>query len=126
VAVQTYGGLTAQQRSFYEMTLLERLLPERVMLDQGLKASIPKHQGLQAQWRFWASLALATTPLTEGSPPSDSALSITTVTATIAQILDQAEEPLRTMQARNRAALLHDVGDGTGPEIHVDRGGASS
>jgi N4-gp56 family major capsid protein len=67
------------------MTLLERLLPELVMLDQGLKGSVPKHMGMQAQWRFWASLALATTPLTEGSPPSDSALSITTVTATVQQ-----------------------------------------
>lgn len=85
MAVQSYGGLTAQQRVFYEMTLLERLLPELVMLDHGLKGSIPKHQGMQAQWRFWASLALATTPLTEGSPPSDSALSITTVTATVQQ-----------------------------------------
>lgn len=55
------------------------------MLDQGLKSSQPKNMGMQAQWRFWASLALATTPLTEGSPPSDSALNITTVTATIQQ-----------------------------------------
>jgi N4-gp56 family major capsid protein len=67
------------------MVLLDRLLPELVMLDQGLKGSIPKNMGTTAQWRFWASLALATTPLTEGSPPSDSALSITTITATVQQ-----------------------------------------
>jgi N4-gp56 family major capsid protein len=86
------------------MTLLERLLPELVMLDQGLKGSVPKHMGMQAQWRFWASLALATTPLTEGVTPSGVNPTVTDVTATLAQygqhvqitdvILDTHEDPV--------------------------------
>lgn len=55
------------------------------MFKDAQKGNIPANQGLVMQWRAWAALPLATTPLTEGSPPSDSALSISTVSATIAQ-----------------------------------------
>lgn len=85
MATQTYGGLTNAQRTFYEMVLLERLLPNLIMFGEGQKGSIPKNTGLQSQWRIWNSLPLATTPLVEGTPPSDTSLSISTVTATVAQ-----------------------------------------
>jgi N4-gp56 family major capsid protein len=55
------------------------------MFKDGAKGSIPEHQGLTTEWRSFAALPLALTPLTEGSPPSDSALSISKVTATVAQ-----------------------------------------
>jgi N4-gp56 family major capsid protein len=60
-------------------------LAKLVMFKDAMKGSIPANEGLTTEWRSWAALALATTPLTEGSPPSDSALSISKITATVAQ-----------------------------------------
>lgn len=85
MATQTYSGLTAEQRNSYEGILLPRALASLVMFKDAMKGSIPANQGLTTEWRAWAALPLATTPLTEGSPPSDSALSISKVTATVAQ-----------------------------------------
>lgn len=55
------------------------------MFKDGQNGSIPANQGLISEWRAWASLPLATTALTEGTAPADSALTITKVTATVAQ-----------------------------------------
>lgn len=83
--VQTYAGLSNEQRNSYQEMLLPRALAKLVMFKDALKGSMPANQGLTTEWRAFAALPLATTPLTEGSPPSDSALSITKVTATVAQ-----------------------------------------
>ena len=85
MATQTYAGLTNEQRVEYSKMLLPRALAKLVMFKDGMKGSIPAHSGLTTEWRAFAALPLATTPLTEGSPPSDSALSISKVTATVAQ-----------------------------------------
>lgn len=85
MAVQTYSGLSAEQRNSYETMLLPRALAKLVMFKDAQKGSIPANQGITTEWRAFAALPLATTPLTEGSPPSDSALSISKVTATVAQ-----------------------------------------
>jgi N4-gp56 family major capsid protein len=85
MATQTYAGLTALQRNAYEEMLLPRALATLVMFKDGMKGSIPANQGLTTEWRAFAALPLATTPLTEGSPPSDSALSISKITATVSQ-----------------------------------------
>lgn len=85
MATQTYSGLSNEQRNNYEALLLPRALAALVMFPDANKGSIPANMGLTTEWRAWAALPLATTPLTEGSPPSDSALSISKVTATIQQ-----------------------------------------
>ena len=85
MATQTFAGLTNEQRNAYEKMLLPRTLAKLVMFKDGMKGSIPANNGVTTEWRAWAALPLATTPLTEGSPPSDSALSISKVTATVAQ-----------------------------------------
>lgn len=85
MATQTLSGLTAQQRNDYNKILLPRALAKLVMFKDGMRGSIPAHMGLTREWRSFASLPLATTALTEGSPPSDSALSISKITATVSQ-----------------------------------------
>jgi N4-gp56 family major capsid protein len=85
MAVQTYSGLSAAQRNAYEKMLLPRALAKLTGFKDAVKGSIPAHQGLTTEWRAFAALPLATTALTEGSPPSDSALSISKITATVAQ-----------------------------------------
>ena len=67
------------------MVLLKRFLPYVCMLGEGRKDSIARRQGKTIEWRFMDSFPKATTPLTEGTPPSDTAMTWTKVTATIAQ-----------------------------------------
>lgn len=85
MTTQTLGGLSVQQRSFYSMVLLKRFLPNVCMIGEGRKDSIARRQGRTIEWRFLDSFPRATTPLTEGTPPSDTAQNWTKVTATIAQ-----------------------------------------
>jgi N4-gp56 family major capsid protein len=82
VATNTYAGMTDQQRITYSGVLLARLLPRIAMLGQGMKASLPANGGMTFQWQYLAPFARATTPLTEGSPPSDTSMVWTKVQAT--------------------------------------------
>lgn len=85
MVVNTYSSMTNQQRTHYSMILLARLLPSIPMNGQGLKGSIARGQGTTIQWRYLAPFARATTPLTEGSPPSETAMVWAKVEATTAQ-----------------------------------------
>jgi N4-gp56 family major capsid protein len=83
--LNTYAGLTAEQRSFYESVLITRTLPFLPALADGQKGTVPKNNGLVVEWRKFAAFALATAALTEGTPPTENDLVITKVTSTIAQ-----------------------------------------
>lgn len=85
MVVNTLSSMTNQQRTHYSMILLARLLPSIPMHGQGMKGSIARGQGTTIQWRYLAPFARATTPLTEGSPPSESAMVWSKVEATTAQ-----------------------------------------
>jgi N4-gp56 family major capsid protein len=74
--------MTDQQRITYSGILLARLLPKIPMLGQGMKASLPRNGGMTFQWQYLAPFARATTPLTEGSPPSESSMVWSKVQAT--------------------------------------------
>ena len=90
--VQTYTSagnqLSAENKTFYDRVLLERLLPKLVFMKYGQKKSIPKREGSTVNFRRFNSLSPATTPLAEGVTPSGSNLSITEVTATVQQYGD--------------------------------------
>ncbi|MBQ9993370.1 MAG: N4-gp56 family major capsid protein, partial [Clostridia bacterium] len=84
----TLGVLTAEQKTFYERTLLGRLLPNLVLYKYGQKKSVPKNEGKAVNFRRFNSLAAATTPLTEGQPGDGQSLDITTIVANLAQYGD--------------------------------------
>ena len=88
MAVNTYASLTAEQRTFYEKTLLSRLTPNLLFYKYGQKKPVPKNNGGTVNFRRFNSLSAATTALTEGTKPSGATLSISTVTATLAQYGD--------------------------------------
>ena len=98
MATNSYGSaaganaLTNEQRTFYNLDLIKRLLPYLPMIAEGQKRTIPRRTGGfgsgQIQWRKVAALATATTPLTEGVPPTAKDLSVTTVTANLSQYGD--------------------------------------
>lgn len=82
---QTYGNLTAEQITFYDRTLLSRLLPNLTFLKYGQKRPMPKNEGDTINFRRFNSLDVPATSLTEGVTPDGDNLSITAVTATVAQ-----------------------------------------
>lgn len=88
MATQTIGTLSQENKTFYDRTLLERLVPLLVFAKYGQKKSAPKHEGDSVNFRRFNSLTAATTPLTEGVAPAGNSLSITAVNATVAQYGD--------------------------------------
>lgn len=82
---QTYGNLTAEQKTFYDRTLLSRLLPNLTFLKYGQKRPMPKNEGDTINFRRFNSLDVPAVSLTEGVTPDGDNLSITAVTATVAQ-----------------------------------------
>ena len=82
---QTYGNLTAEQKTFYDRTLLSRLLPNLTFLKYGQKRPMPKNKGDKINFRRFNSLDVPAASLTEGVTPDGTTLSITAVTATVAQ-----------------------------------------
>lgn len=85
MTIQTYTGLTQEQKTFYDRSLLKRLLPNLVWAQYGQKKGAPKREGDTINFRRFNSLAAVTTPLTEGITPDGDNLSITAITATVAQ-----------------------------------------
>ena len=83
------AGLNSTQvRTFYEKTLLGRLLPNLTYLLYGQQKPMPRNSGQTVNFRRFASLSAATTPLTEGVTPNGSVLSASAITATPAQYGD--------------------------------------
>lgn len=82
---QTYGNLTAEQRTFYDRTLLSRLLPNLTFLKYGQKRPMPKNKGDKINFRRFNSLDVPAASLTEGVTPDGDNLSITAVTAAVKQ-----------------------------------------
>jgi len=86
--VNTIASLTAENKTFYEKTLLSRLVPNLLYAKYGQHKPIPKNEGDTINFRRFNSYSAATTPLTEGNTPSGQTMSITTVTATVQQYGD--------------------------------------
>ena len=81
-------GLSAEMKTFYDMTLIDEAQASLVHDQFGQKRPIPKNGGKTIEFRKFAALAKATTPLTEGVTPDGKGLTVTTITATVAQYGD--------------------------------------
>lgn len=90
MALQTTasGGLSPEMKTFYDRTLLVRTVPNLIYTNFAQQRNIPMHGGKTIEFRRFASLATAVTPLTEGTPPSLKDLTVTAITATVAQYGD--------------------------------------
>lgn len=75
--------------AFYSRTLLERAIPLFVHTRWAQVRDIPRNAGTDTvRFRRYGNLSAATTALTEGVTPTGSQLSVTNVTATVAQYGD--------------------------------------
>ncbi|MEC0231178.1 N4-gp56 family major capsid protein [Paenibacillus alba] len=75
--------LSAENATFYQTAMLDRLTPELFFMNYGDKKNIPKRKGATANWRRLNNLAVSTTAITEGVTPDGVDLSITPVNATV-------------------------------------------
>lgn len=81
-------GLSAEMKTFYDMTLIDEAQANLVHDQFGQKRPIPANGGKVIEFRKFAPLAKATTPLTEGVTPDGKQLSVSTVTAQVSQYGD--------------------------------------
>ena len=83
--VTNQNQLSAEDKTFYERALLERLLPQLNFYKDATKKKLPKNQGRTINFRRFNSLTAPNASLTEGVTPDGNDLNITTITATVAQ-----------------------------------------
>lgn len=90
MALQTtvIAGLALEMKVFYDRVLLERTVPTLLHANFAQARNIPLNGGKEVEFRRIAALPVATTPLSEGVPPSLKDLTVTAITATIAQYGD--------------------------------------
>ena len=81
-------GLSAEMKTFYDMTLIDEAAPALVHDQFGQKRPIPKNGGKMIEFRKFAPLTKALTPLTEGVTPQGKSLDVTTITAEVSQYGD--------------------------------------
>ena len=82
------AGLTPEMKTFYDMTLIDEATANLVHDQFGQKRPIPKNGGKTIEFRKFAPLAKALTPLTEGVTPDGKSLTVTALTATVSQYGD--------------------------------------
>ena len=81
-------GLSAEMKTFYDMTLIDEATANLVHDQFGQKRPIPANGGKTIEFRKFAPLAKATTPLTEGVTPDGKSLAVSIITAEVAQYGD--------------------------------------
>ena len=81
-------GLTAEMKTFYDMTLIDEAAPALVHDQFGQKRPIPKNGGKTIEFRKFSTLPKAMKPLVEGVTPDGKNLEVQTITATVSQYGD--------------------------------------
>ena len=81
-------GLSVENKTFYDKTLLVEAQPLLVHDQFAQKRPIPKNGGKKIEFRKFAGLPKALTPLTEGVTPDGKSLEVTSLEAEVAQYGD--------------------------------------
>ena len=86
--VTTDTGLSVEMKTFYDMTLIDMAQPNLIHDQFGQKRPIPANGGKRIEFRKFASLPKATTPLTEGITPAGRKLNAEKIEAEVSQYGD--------------------------------------
>lgn len=89
--VTTQESLSAENKTYYDMNLIQEAEAELVHDQFAQKKPIPKNGGKKIEFRKYASLNKALTPLTEGVTPAGNNLKVTTIEAEVSQYGDFIE-----------------------------------
>ena len=81
--VTTDSGLSAENKTFYDRTLLESAKPNLIHSQFGQKRPIPKNGGKKIEFRRYGALPKALTPLTEGVTPDGRKLTVPAIEAEV-------------------------------------------
>ena len=82
------ADLSPENKTFYDMTLIDEAGPELVHDQFAQKRPIPANGGKKIEFRKFASLPKALTPLTEGVTPDGKNLKVESIEAEVAQYGD--------------------------------------
>ena len=82
------GGLSAEMKTFYDMTLIDMAQANLVHDQFGQKRPIPANGGKVIEFRSFTPLGIPTDALTEGVTPDGNSLEVNTITAEVAQYGD--------------------------------------
>lgn len=87
VTTQTGSGqdLSPEMKTYYDRVLIRNAEPKLVHDQFAQKRPIPKGSGMEIEFRRFPALAKQMTPLTEGVTPDGQKLSVTKITAKLAQ-----------------------------------------
>jgi N4-gp56 family major capsid protein len=80
--------LSAENKTYYDMTLIDEASAQLVHDQFAQKRNIPTNGGTKIEFRKFASLPKALTPLTEGVTPDGKKLSVTAIEAEVGQYGD--------------------------------------
>ena len=83
--VTTAEGMSPEMHTYYSDYLIDLAQPELVHDQFAQKHPIPKNGGKTIDFRKFSPLAEATSPLTEGVTPNGQSMTVTNLTATVAQ-----------------------------------------
>lgn len=140
--VTTDTGLSNEMKTYYSDYLIDLAEPLLVHDQFGQKQPIPKNGGKTIEFRKYSPLAKALTPLTEGVTPNGQKLTMSVITATVAQYggyvtlsdvllltaidnnLLQATELLASQAGRTLDTVTREVLQG-GTNVMYAQGGAS-
>ena len=86
--VTTDSGLSVENKTYYDMTLIDEASAQLVHDQFAQKRNIPTNGGKKIEFRKFASLPKALTALTEGVTPDGKKLSVTAIEAEVAQYGD--------------------------------------
>lgn len=82
------SGLSVENKIHYDKTLIDEAQAELVHAQFGQKRPIPRNGGKTIEFRKFAPLAKALTPLTEGVTPDGKKLDVSNITAEVSQYGD--------------------------------------
>ena len=104
MAITTYAGLSQRTTAYAAKEMLAHAEPILCLAKFGMTKPMPKNKANVIKFRRPVPLAVATTPLTEGTTPTSQALSYEDVTVTLSQfgnvveitdvVVDLAEDPV--------------------------------
>ena len=82
------NGMSVEMKTFYDMSLIDEAQPNLIHDQFGQKRPIPANGGKKIEFRKFASLEKALTPLTEGVTPNGKKLTATKIEAEVSQYGD--------------------------------------
>lgn len=91
MATTTYSGLSQRTNAFAAKEMLAHAEPILCLSKFGMTKPMPKNKANVVKFRRPIPLAVATTPLTEGAPPTAKAMTYEDVTVTLSQYGDIVE-----------------------------------